>query len=250
MKAPNRVAAMMTPPQHIEDESKIGLDAVLEPAPGKARALARSNGLQIGDVDIEAAELEVLELRERRPGMREAYWNKALLNRLLDAVRRCPQSLDELAEREHTEGQAVEGADAFGDRLGRLPRRLIRNVVEDQMIAYLDRQRPAAQEEERVLARVVGEIVDRAEEIVSINREQPHDEYIARLKQTKKIGRSRLRQELAFSSDGKRLLTAWITTDLTRNRSWVTVSSWTGESVPASFQLCVSKFIEGAAISI
>lgn len=229
---------MTNPPQHIED-------AVSQPAPGNARALARKHGLQIGDVDIEAAELEVLELRERRPGMPEAYWNKALLNRLLDAVCRCPQSLDELAERENTEGQAVEGADAFGNRLGRLPRRLTRNVVEDQMIAYLDGKRPAAAARASMLTRIVSAIIDRTEEIKSVNGELEHDAYISNLFQSKKIGRYRLRHELVFSTDGQRLLTAWITTDLATRRSWVTVSAWAGKSVPSSIQLSGCRFVEG-----
>jgi len=206
-----------------------------------ARALARGNCLQVGDVDLESAELQVQELRAQRPGMSEAYWRRALVNKLIDAARRHPDSLDELSEREKTQGWAVAGADAFG-RQTPMSRWLTRNFAEDGLIAYLDQKRPAA----RVLESIVGEILDRAEELVSINRELPHDEYIARLKQTRKIGRSRLRQELVFSSDRKHLLTAWITTDLARQRSWVTVSAWNGESVPASIQLCVSKFIEGA----
>lgn len=229
-----------------ENESTMGLDAVSEPDPRKAGILARINGLQVGDVDIELADLEVLELRERRPGMPHAYWNRALLNKLIDAARRRLESLEELAEREHTEGQAVEGVDSFGHRLGHLLRRLTGNVVEDQMIAYLDGKRPAAAARASMLTRIVSAIVDRAEEIVSINRELGHDQYIAKLRSTKKIGLHRLRYELVFfSSDGQRLLTAWTTTDLATDRSWVSVSAWAGNTVPASGYFCVCRFVEG-----
>jgi len=212
----------------------------------KAKALARKHGLQIGDVDIDAAELEILELREQRPGEPEAYWRQALLNKLRDAARRCPESIDELAEREETEGgQAVTGVDSFGYRLGCLPRRLTRNVVEDGIIAHIDGKCPAAVARAGMLTRIVSAIVDRAGEIVSVNRELPHDEHIAKLRETKKIGLFRLRHELVFSTDGRPLLTAWITTDLATRRSWVTVSAWAGMSGPSTVQLCVYMFIEG-----
>jgi len=211
----------------------------------KARALARKHGLQIGDVDIETAELEILELRERRPGLPEAYWYRALLNKLRDAARRRPQSLDELAEREETEGQAVAGSDSFGHPLERLPRRLTRNFVEDKLIAHLDGNRPAAVARARVLTYIASAIVKRAGEIVSINRELGHEAYIARLRESKKIGLYRLRHELTFSSNGRTFLTAWITTDLTTRQSWVTVSHWTGESIPFPVELRGYKSVEG-----
>jgi len=144
-------------------------------------AIRRAWGIGISEAEADSAACAIEDRKLLRPDKPESYWSRALRNLMMDYARHSKA-------RKHTVLEIL-----YPRRTGR------RNYVEDALIEAIDASRQNRRQQETQINNILNTIVKVGGRIEYVNSTgTPHDMFVRRLEEQKKIPSLRLRSSVRF----------------------------------------------------